>query len=248
MLRRLRQPENIALIIALAALVHALVAATAIGAVDSSSFTGMRQTLLYGPYVTLTMTSQMMLVIGALASVILSMLLFEAKPVNRRTFPFRWFWAAILLGWGLLNTGQSAGLLLGLVTVPVGMILFATAAITRHPKFGSALVLMLTATVTLAITLVLNAFDQYDHIDSISVGNQAYALGMRPNRGYYCDQPTFHIFECDSWYLLCELAWSSPSECRAQPTAVHLTADDEQNSLIIQADDQTFEVTLEPPA
>ncbi len=248
MLRRLSQPENVALIIALAAFVHALVAATAIGAVDSSSFTKLHQTLFYGPYVALSVTSQQMLVIGALASVILSMVLFEAKPVNRRTFPFRWFWASILLGWGLLNTGQSAGLLLGLVTVPVSMILFATAAITRHPKFGSALVLMLAATITLAITHTLNALDQFDHLDSVLVGDQAYALGIRPNHGYYCDQPTFHIFECDSWYLRCELAWSSSSECRAQPTTVHLTAADDQLSLIIQADDQTFEVTLEPPA
>ena len=255
MLRHLRQPENIALIIACIALITGICyAAVIIGTRRTFSFYPAlypsQQTILYWLYLNLSSSTPWLILVTFIGCLFLGLALGVVKSKNLRPFPLAWFWIALGLGCGLCGISQPFGYLLALVAFGAVLVMLITAAIARAPKLGSALTLMGVALVCSMIALVGQIWFDYQHLESTITHDKGYVLGMtRHVPDDWCDSNTYHIFECDSLYMICHLKWSSdPIWCSGEPTTWSLQANEDTSELIVQADDQTFEIPLEPPA
>lgn len=263
MLRRLRQPENIALIIALAALVIAPVFCHFSMRLDPPLYELPEAEFTFQPPLIFPEVLSASLVITAITFII-CLITFgctvhpKAEPVFSpllagilcfvvvfALFPCAYLFPR-LLDWFILF----------LVLFGLALALYVASQLSRYSRWGLSLTLALFAGLLLTMSTVVNLYDGPDLKHHIPLDDQAYWL-LRVNYEFTDSQPdsVYALVRCDPFGWSCHSLWSSAVECISvdrcstnEPHSVQIQLAPKENKLLLQVDDRELEFPLEPPA
>jgi hypothetical protein len=263
MLRRLRQPENIALMIALAALVIAPV---------FCHFSMRLEPPLYDlPEAEFSFQPPLVFPQLLIAAFVITSLGFfgfwatfsrtihtKSEPTFSPMVPSYYVLASYGLGFlAVLSRRFITALWLPLAGLfSLGIALYLASWLSRFARMAVPLVLMGCASALLALSAAwVSVFPLYELSDQVEFGNQTYSLMVKSYEIGDSEYDTFYaVVSCDSIGWQCHALWRGNYDTLVREIAgglmiydISLESDDSRMFLQVERAGSTVEVPLEPP-